>query len=157
MTREPYQNNQSQNESASFWRRLKTKSQGILNWLWILVAAVYLIIGASRNIINNYQLNQESLSLKKDVERLKLEKKRLEALAVYYNTDDYKEKELRKRLLLKRPGEYVIAISEDGESAFVKTSADKLKTTDGSKTVMPLEPKRPNWEKWLDYFKGDLN
>ena len=110
---------------------------------------IYLGISAGRSIVANYRANQTIESLKDDILNLQLEKQRLEALGAYYQTDAYKEKELRKRLLLKRPGERVIAIPDSyTESKMPKEK--EIETEDTTKLA------KPNFEKWIEYFRGEL-
>lgn len=136
----------SADQKAPIWKKLKLRSQEYFSWLWILILLIYISSSAVHSLINNYQSEKEINTIKKEISDLKLKKARLEALIAYYNTDAYKEKELRKRLLLKRPEEYVIAFPEVGGQ----------KSEDGAKAKKQQvgEPVRPNWQKWLDYFKG---
>lgn len=130
-------------QKAPFWKKLKLRSQEYFSWLWIFILLIYISSSAVHNLINNYQSEKEIASIKKEIADLKLKKARLEALIAYYNTDAYKEKELRKRLLLKRPEEYVIAFPEEER---------RKKKGESSNTKQISEPVRPNWQKWLDYF-----
>lgn len=143
----PDQTQSLANQKAPIWKKLKLRSQEYFSWLWILILLIYISSSAVHSLVNNYQSEKEIASIKSQIKDLKLEKARLEALIAYYNTDAYKEKELRQRLLLKRPEEYVIAFPEDGEE----------KTGDGSSESKKQvsEPVRPNWQKWLDYFRGN--
>lgn len=136
-------------EPATFWKKFKLRTQDYLSWFWLLILVIYLGISAGRSIVANYRANQTIEALKNDILTLQLEKQRLEALAAYYQTDAYKEKELRKRLLLKRPGEKVIAFPDE----YVKSKLPKETETDSEDTTKLA---KPNYEKWIEYFRGEL-
>ena len=136
--------NQNSARKPTVWQKISRRSKDYLGWFWVVVLGIYIAAGATRSMINNYHLREEIKNLESDIFRLELEKAQLQALSSYYETDDYKEKELRKRLLLKKPGEYVIAMTES------KSEADKKKAE--SSTAPQLE--RSNFEKWVDFFKN---
>lgn len=122
------------------WKLWKLKSSHYLSWLWILILAVYAATSAVRSIVKNYQEEKEIKAISNEINHLKLEKTRLEALTTYYSTDTYKEKEIRRRLLLRKPEEYVIAFPELN------------KPTQPEETQVKVQSERANYEKWLDYF-----
>lgn len=133
------------NQKAPIWKKFKLRSQEYFSWLWILILLIYISSSAVHSLVNNYQSEKEIAAIKSQIKDLKLEKARLQALIAYYNTDAYKEKELRQRLLLKRPEEYVIAFPEE----------EKRKNKVESSNKQVSQPVRSNWQKWLDYFKGN--
>lgn len=139
--------NQPDNQKVSIWKKVKLRSQEYASWLWILILAIYITSSAVRSLVKNYYSNLEIKRTEERIAKLTLQKQGLEAQIAYLNTDAYKEKELRKRLLLKRPEEYVVAFPEriENRNQKIENSAQKNQAT---------EPIRANWEKWLDYFKG---
>ena len=65
----------------------------------------------------------------------------LEDLVAYFQTEDYKEKELRKRLNLQKEGEHVVVLPENPEA----TSSTALQSNQFEK----------NWIAWWNYFFGN--
>jgi cell division protein FtsB len=125
--------------------RLLTWLRSSASYLWLIGIAVYLAISAGQAVLRNYQSQQETKRLNAELETRKEEKERLEALVVYYNTDVYREKELRRALLLKKPGERVYALPESAVALELEQQVKKA--TDS------IDPRRalPSWRQWVDY------
>jgi cell division protein FtsB len=118
------------------------------HFLWLIGVAGYLMVLAGNAVYRNYLSQAEMTALRDRLSSLQLEKERLEALIVYYKTDSFKEKELRRTLLLKKPNEKVYALPEssvarrveDELAASVSAAAEKKKASSG-----------PIWQQWLRY------
>lgn len=121
-----------------------------LNYLWLVAAAVYLSISAAQAVSRNYSSKQELARLEAQLVELEVEKTRLEALLVYLQTDSYKEKELRRALLLVKPGEKVYALPESAHPQSLEEAA--------SGTVVAVTPEteaaqsQPIWRQWVEYL-----
>ncbi|MFC1651919.1 septum formation initiator family protein [Patescibacteria group bacterium] len=102
------------------------------------VVMVYTLFSLSKVVWRNYQIEKETQDLKEEIGVLEEENQHLLNLIVYFKTDVYKEKEARKRLGYKKPGEEVILVP----SVKDKTDPDKdFETGPGS-----------NWKLWWDFF-----
>lgn len=119
-----------------------------LNYLWLAAAAVYLSVSAGRAMLNNYHSQQQIETLEQRAVTLKLEQQRLEALLVYLSTDAYKEKELRRALLLIRPGERVYALPESANPQILQDVAVNLPVKSQSAKDIDSTP----WRAWIDYL-----
>lgn len=118
-------------------------------YIWLVVAAGYLAVSAGQAVIRNYHSQEEIKQLETRLAGLKLEKQRLEALIVYYKTDTFKEKELRRSLLLIRPGERVYALPEEGK---VRSFEDELlKPAEQLLAEQAPKSEDPYWKQWMAY------
>lgn len=119
------------------------------SFVWLAVFAGYLMISAGNAIYRNYQSQQETNSLVKELHQSQIEKERLQALLVYYKTDSYKEKELRSTLLLKKPNEKMYALPESSTPRSLEEDLPLASSNDPKKTST-----KPIWGQWLDYLTG---
>ena len=115
--------------------------------LWLVGVAIYLMVLAGNAVYRNYASQQEMLALKERLQKAQLEEESLSALLVYYQTDSFKEKELRRTLLLKRPNERVYALPE---SAISKKIEEEL-AQDIDKNPKKASSKLPIWQQWVNY------
>ncbi|MBU6388966.1 septum formation initiator family protein [Patescibacteria group bacterium] len=128
-----------------FWLWLRQS----VAFLWLVVVAGYLMVQAGQAFYQNYQSQQTTQSLQADLAQKELEKERLQALLVYYQTDSYKEKELRQELLYKRPDEKVYALPESGLSVDL---ANEVVSTGATKPAPPKPANEPIWRQWVNYL-----
>lgn len=132
------------------WHRLQHWLRYSVGYLWLVVLAGYLVAAAVQSMYKTYQAQQQTESLQEIITQDKLEKARLEAVLVYYQTDAFKEKELRRSLLLKRPGETVYALPEASEPYSL---VDSMANLPKSAAVKETDTKaRPSWELWYEYI-----
>jgi len=113
--------------------------------LWLAVAALYLSVLAGRALYRNYQSQQQTVSLQSQLDAAIREHARLEALIVYYNTDTYKEKELRQSLLLKEPDEKVYALPESWSEPSLDQQSPIIPAFSAKPTTVAV------WRQWLNY------
>lgn len=130
------------------WKRLQTWIKSSLSYLWLVGLAVYLSVLAGQAIYRNYLSEQDSRDLERQLAAARLEKERLEALVVYYKTDAFKEKELRRSLLLQMPEEKVYALPESNLSKKAEEVAEEKKRAEDPRTSLPT------WRQWLEYLLG---
>ena len=130
--------------SASFisWARQS------ISYLWLIVLAGYFAVAAGTALYHTYQDNQQTASLDNQLAADNLEKARLQALLVYYNTDAYKENQLRASLLLQLPGEKVYALPESSAARTAEQDAAADLPQQAKKPVSNL----PVWQQWLQYL-----
>ena len=99
---------------------------------------------AGQAVLRNYHSQQETASLKAQLASVQVEKLRLQALLVYYNSDSYKEKELRRTLLMKKPTEKMYALPE---SSLAKTVEEDLPAG----RAVAASDSLPIWRQWVEY------
>lgn len=107
-------------------------------YVWFALV-LYMLFSVGRLAFKNYQLNQEEANLRKDVAVLQSEIATLKHQIVYYQSDSYREKMLRSKLNLQKPGEKVVVITPPPAIQEVTDEKDKNLT---------------NPQKWLKYFFG---
>lgn len=115
--------------------------------LYLLVA--YLVFLLAKSLWTNYDLKETVKQLENQISQLQEQKKELENLIVYYNSDAFKELEARKKLGLKRPDEKVLIVSNaPAPENFVKElEKERLGVTD-KKTEINF----PNYQLWWQYL-----
>lgn len=70
----------------------------------------YMFFIAGRMVYKNYQTEQQIASLEKEIVEIEEENQDLRASIIYYQSDNFKEREARLKLGLQKPGETVIVI-----------------------------------------------
>lgn len=127
-------------EQQSVWQRLRVQSKDIATFGVVVLVGVYLLYQVGASILGNYRSQQEIKAATDRIAELNLEKERLQSLLVYYDTQSYQEIELRRRLLLKKPGETVVALRGDHPLTKLTTEPDAA------------APSIPAWRQWYDYY-----
>lgn len=127
-------------EQQSVWQRLRLQSKDVITFGALLVIGLYLLYSVGASVYSNYRSQQDIKAAESRIAELKLEKERLQSLLVYYNTTSYQEIELRRRLLLKKPGETVVALR--GDHPLTELSANQKIDT----------PATPAWRQWYNYY-----
>lgn len=116
----------------------------------VLIAAavfIYMLIATGEALWQNYRTNQEIAQLRVEIAILERENVQIKNLIAYLKTESFREKEARRKLGYKKPGEQVVALPQDN---FIHTD---LGTTKGTKTPEP-EVRLSNPQKWWDYILG---
>lgn len=103
------------------------------------IVMAYTLFSLSKVVWRNYQIEKETRDLKEEIEILEEENQHLLNLITYFKTDVYQEKEARKRLGYKKPGEEVI---------LVPSVEDKTDTSEKFEETKS----RKNWQLWWDFF-----
>ena len=127
----------------------------LLHWLrrsfgvlWLVIMVAYFCVLAGRAFYKNYQEQQALDGLQKQLVAATVQRDRLQALLVYYRTDDYRELALRQDLLLQKPGERVYALPE--------SSATQLSDEDVTVRASLAIPSKPSvdpfWKQWEAYL-----
>lgn len=120
------------------------------SYLWLIALASYLAVSASQAVVRNYHTQQITLDLEQKLSAANIEKQKLEALIVYYKTDSFKEKELRRALLLAKSDEKVYALPESYNPKSLDQLASTLPDTSTQKIKAPSG--QTNIELWVDYL-----
>lgn len=127
--------------------RLATWLRRSLNVVWLFVLVSYLIVVAGQSVYRNYQAQQQTKDLQTQLTTLQLEKSRLQALLVYYQTPGYQERLLRQAFLLKKPNERVYALPESNDPQYL----EDLPIGDIPAPVQrPIT--QPIWQEWINYL-----
>ena len=124
-------------------RKLKVRA----SVLAVLIVFVYMFVATGQAIWQNYQINQEIAKLKLEIVQLGKDNVQLKNLIAYLKTDSFKEKEARRKLGYKKPGEKVVAIPQDN---FAYTNPGNTKET----APADNQPNLNNPEKWWEYILG---
>lgn len=108
-------------------------------WLWLAIV-IYMMYTVGRLAYKNYQLNVQEAKLRSDVASLQNDIQHLQNQIVYFQSASYKEKMLREKLNMQKPGEKVVVITPEPKIA---------ETTDVKSTRKVSNP-----QAWWDYFVG---
>ncbi len=103
-----------------------------------ILIAVILGVNSAKKILSFHGTSQKVEEAQKKLEDLKEEKEALKRDLAYKKSDEFKEKEIRNKLGLAKPGETVVIIPKEGQEA----------TTGESKN------QKANWQKWKELFFG---
>jgi len=126
------------------WARFTGWVRRSFSVVWLVLLAGYFLLLAGRAIYQNYQTRQQTASLSSQLVQSQQEEKRLQALVVYYQTDSFKQEELRRTLLLQMPGEKVYALPESG----IIAQPGEVAPVSGDKAAAD---NRPLWRQWVSY------
>lgn len=142
-----------QNTQKAFLNRFWNWLRHSFNVFWLMLAAGYLVVMAGQEVYQNYQSHQATEQLQSKLDQALLERDRLQALLVYYSTDSFKEKELRRTLLMKKPGETVYALPYSNNASSpedeVALDASGQNTNKNQNTAASSDP---IWRQWIEYF-----
>lgn len=106
------------------------------------LAAVFLGSSLAKEYYRGYKIEEEINSLKKEIDVLEKNNYNFSRLVEYYNTDEYRELEARRKLNLKKEGEEVVFIKPPLENAENAIEEEKGNN----------ENNLPNYKKWWNYF-----
>ncbi|MGK2896472.1 MAG: FtsB family cell division protein [Candidatus Saccharimonadales bacterium] len=108
-----------------------------ISWAW----------GSITVMERNYTLERKLEAKKKELQLAELQAQTLQLENRYYQTDEYKELEVRKRLGLAYPGEKVLILPPNS------TSASSIDTPVSSSNKIVIE-KPMNFQQWLNFLFG---
>jgi len=120
------------------WNKL-LRSKLFLFFLIIILAVFgYFFV---KELRLQYEIEKEISSLEDQITALENKNQDLLALMEYFNSDTFREKEIRSKLNLKKPGEHVVILSPVGTS-----SKEEAVKQEGEKASLT------NLRQWWDYF-----
>lgn len=122
------------------------RNKRIWSTVFFAVIVLYMAFILGRTLWQNYNVNQEIADLEQEVIELRERNQRLKNLVIYYQTDSYLEKEARRKLLKKMPGEKVLALPETEYSHQEPTEQVDETETD--------KYQEPNYKLWIKYIFG---
>ncbi len=108
-----------------------------ISWAW----------GSVGVLERNYSLQREIYSKERQLQLVRLETATLKYQNKYYQSDEYKELEVRKRLGLVLPGEKVLIMPVNSKAASASGEAEES---------IPSRPviKQSNLEQWINFLFG---
>lgn len=109
----------------------------------ILIGALgFVMLLSGRLIIQKQDVQKEIRTLESKADQIQKDNQDLSQLINYLNTNEYKERQAREQLNLKKEGEFVVAFPKESEGG----DEDKLKEN------------LPNSKKWFNYlFEANSN
>ena len=127
-------------------KKKKNIVEKIFSFKLFAIVGVFVIfflgLNLGKEFYRKYQIQKEIDSLKGDISSLEKNNYKMSQLIEYYNTDEFKEAEIRKKLGVKKEGENVVVVRE----AFADSNSDIIeKEIDNNKNL-------PNYRKWWNYF-----
>lgn len=117
-------------------RKFYQSSSKLLTIAGILII-IYAAFALSRTLWQNYKMNRDITSLKKEIESLEKRRQELTNLIAYYKTESYKEKEARRRMGYQKPGEHVLIV----------VPANNPQKEEEAEVI-----EKPNWQIWWEFF-----
>ncbi len=125
--------------SNDFW--LKRLFRSNIFFILVLILLALFSISLFREIMRKVEIQKEIMKLEDEVSRLENRNTELSSLIQYFKTDEYIEMEARTKLGYKKPGETVVVVA---------TNTNSAQQTTNESSVQDL--KKSNWQLWLDYF-----
>ncbi|MBI3261426.1 septum formation initiator family protein [Candidatus Berkelbacteria bacterium] len=116
----------------------------IITRLAIIVTILYTGYSLGQALWRNIAVNKRITELNGDIARIKQENTKLAGLIIYYQTDQFKELELRRRLGYKRPDEQVVVLPQNFYQDQVNPETRKK----------PKNDETPYYRKWLETITG---
>jgi cell division protein FtsB len=120
-------------------------SPKFLSLVGVIILAV-ISVPLVRSLMQKNRVEAEISKIKTEINNLESRNKELDELMKYLQSDQFLEKQARTNFGLKRRGEEVVVIKEEGKVAGVSTSS-----SDHSEGV-DKETGRSNLDKWTSYF-----
>ena len=112
-----------------------------LSWGWSSVLAVQ----------RNYQLQREVDAKNREKSLIELETENLKFEQKYYQSSEYQELELKRRLGLARPGEKVLILPTNSARAELVDSTNQQNAVAAMIREVPPTP----MEQWIEFLFGD--
>ena len=134
----------------TFFRRIRffaKKDIFTLNNIILFVAIILCLIwtyGAIDSMSRNWQLEEKLKTRKLEAAKLKIEVETLELEQEYYQTEEYKELMARIKSNKMQPGETMVIMPKNSESAINRHT----------ETAPEMTTPRSNFSQWLDFLFG---
>ncbi len=113
-----------------------------------LVIAISWAIASVQAVERNYQLQRVIDQKRRQLQLAELQTDNLQYEQRYYNSDEYRILELKRRLGLAQPGEKVLILPPNSAKA-------KKIDQDAQPTVQPTPVKQPPFQQWMEFLFGD--
>jgi cell division protein FtsB len=118
--------------------------------LLIISILVYLIFSLIAPLQEKQKLDNQIAQLEKEIQEFQIQQEELQRKEQYFNSEDYLQKEARRLLNYKRPGEEVFSVIPDkgAQSVQEKTDIQEEKIIDST----DKNDKISNIKAWYKYF-----
>jgi cell division protein FtsB len=116
---------------------LKTILKSKLTTLALALVLVLVMLGTAQVLLRKYEVERQIAGLQKKADEINQKNIKLAELVKYLNTPEYKEREVRERLNLKKEGEFVVALPNQFDESVAGEQIEKTPT---------------NPEKWFNYL-----
>lgn len=137
-------------KQEKFWKIILRSKFFIIAMLGVLSLVCFTAV---KSYLSTQGVDREIRDLRQEIETLEDQNQNLGQLIEYLDSNDFKEKEYRTKLGLRKPGEKVIVISKN-ESIEKSEDLERVINTLGELVVLETkdEQKNNNPEKWWEYF-----
>ncbi|OGB75046.1 hypothetical protein A2810_00780 [candidate division Kazan bacterium RIFCSPHIGHO2_01_FULL_49_10] len=126
-------------------RQRKLRSQ-ILTAIFASIF-VYMLVGTIEAVWQNYAINKEVAKLRAEIVQLQEEGRQVKYLIAYLGTESFKEREARRKLGYKKPGEQVLALPNSILEELTPGQAN-------DSTDPEAKPELSNPQKWQEFIFG---
>lgn len=140
-------------------RKIKKRGKKSSSTRYVYGSAVFTFLGLviilvisaplMESIEQKNEIEEEIQSIKQEIESLESENQDLENLIKYLKSDQFLEEQARLNFGMKKQGESVVVVTDEGKVAGVSTSSIGQTDNDISGSEMS------NPQKWFSYFFGN--
>lgn len=119
----------------------------------IFIFVIYTLFLLGKSLFTNYELRKSIQKLNEQIATLEQQKKDLNNLILYYQSDSFKELEARRKLGLKKPDEKVYLVS--GATSVSTNFEEEMKEEQekvSSKGKTEKNAGKTNWSLWWEFF-----
>jgi len=136
--------------SYTIYRMNREKYLNLASKVIIFVFVIYTLFLLGKSLFINYELRQSIQKLNEQIATLEQQKKDLNNLILYYQSDSFKELEARRKLGLKKPGEkvYLISATTSAPMNFEEEMKEEQEKVSSKEKIL----NKSNWSLWWDFF-----
>lgn len=122
-----------------------------------LIVLCLILVALSKEVLRSYKINKDLEDLKNEITSLEAENSKFTDLIEYLKSQDFAEKEARKRMNLKKSGESVVVIETNDQVKIIESSTEEKKSLLAMNNESQKQDSLTNPEKWWAYFFGKNN
>jgi len=131
---------------SKIWQSFLNNSTKVI----ILLVIIYIFFNIGKSIYKNWQVNQRNEKIKNEISALTDANESLKKEITYFQTQEFKELEARKKLGLKKPDEKLVLIPENVDNR--KNSGSLINSSSQNAST---QKNISNPAKWFKYvFKS---
>lgn len=109
---------------------------------WLLLAVILTVaVGFGRVYLQKKQIDKEIAKLEEQADKIAKDTEELSYLVKYFNTPEYQERQAREKLNLKKEGEVVVGLPDEGVIAGEESASNMRKD---------------NVRHWFEYFFSNI-